>query len=118
MAAHSALEPSPVRTWSVYLPPNPSLDFCLSNFNLVPTDFFHVDSPDSATKPVAILARLGRGPAYVDHHIFMSTNETSHVYHCSFEAHDHDTQMLGHQRLAGRGKYKPVSGAYPPATDL
>ncbi|KAM5353708.1 hypothetical protein ACJ41O_000358 [Fusarium nematophilum] len=92
--------------------------FCLSNFNLVPTDFFHVDSPDSATKPVAILARLGRGPAYVDHHIFMSTNETSHVYHCSFEAHDHDTQMLGHQRLAGRGKYKPVSGAYPPATDL
>ncbi|KAI0448204.1 trihydroxytoluene oxygenase [Xylaria telfairii] len=86
------------------------LDFYLKNFNLVPTDFLYVDEPDGAKKDVAIFAHIDREDDYVDHHtFFMSTNKTSHVHHCSFEVHDYDTQMLGHQWLGEKG-YEPVWG--------
>ncbi|KAJ2996955.1 hypothetical protein NUW58_g809 [Xylaria curta] len=86
------------------------LDFYLKNFNLVPTDFLYVDEPDGTKKDVAIFAHIDRGDDYVDHHtFFMSTNKTSHVHHCSFEVHDYDTQMLGHQWLGEKG-YEPVWG--------
>ncbi len=70
------------------------------NFNLVPSDFLHIYDPSSSNKRriVAVFAHIDRGDAHVDHHtFFMSTNATSHVHHCSFEVHDYDTQMLGHQ---------------------
>ncbi|KAI0554713.1 trihydroxytoluene oxygenase [Xylaria curta] len=86
------------------------LDFYLRNFNLVPTDFLYVDEPDGTKKDVAIFAHIDRADDYVDHHtFFMSTNKTSHVHHCSFEVHDYDTQMLGHQWLDEKG-YEPVWG--------
>jgi len=82
------------------------------HFNLIPTDFLYVPSPDSADtrKNVAMFAHVDRGADYVDHHtFFMSTNPTSHVHHCSFEVHDFDTQQLGHQWLA-KGGYQSVWG--------
>lgn len=82
------------------------------NFNLVPSDFLYVPSPDRQEKRkiVAVFAHIDRGNEFVDHHtFFMSTNATSHVHHCSFEVHDFDTQQLGHQWLAKKG-YKPVWG--------
>jgi len=82
------------------------------NFNLIPTDFLYVPSPDSVEKRknVAIFAHVDRGSDYVDHHtFFMSANPTAHVHHCSFEVHDFDTQQLGHQWLA-RNQYKSVWG--------
>ncbi|KAI5459545.1 trihydroxytoluene oxygenase [Mariannaea sp. PMI_226] len=86
------------------------VNFYLNNFNLVPTDFLHVDIPDGSKKLVALFAHIDRGEDYVDHHtFFMSTNKTSHVHHCSFEIHDYDTQMLGHQWLAKKG-YESVWG--------
>jgi hypothetical protein len=86
------------------------LDFYLKNFNLVPTDFLYVDEPEGTKKDVAVFAHIDRGDDYVDHHtFFMSTNKTSHVHHCSFEVHDYDTQMLGHQWLASKA-YEPVWG--------
>ncbi|KAH8162357.1 hypothetical protein CIB48_g5899 [Xylaria polymorpha] len=86
------------------------LDFYLKNFNLVPTDFLYVDEPDGTKKDVAIFAHIDREDDYVDHHtFFMSTNKISHVHHCSFEVHDYDTQMLGHQWLGEKG-YEPVWG--------
>ncbi|KAI0398036.1 trihydroxytoluene oxygenase [Xylariaceae sp. FL0594] len=97
------------------------LDFYLRNFNLVPTDFLYVDDEseegteeeegtENKKKDVAVFAHIDRGDDYVDHHtFFMSANKTSHVHHCSFEVHDYDTQMLGHQWLAARG-YEPVWG--------
>ncbi|KAH7141797.1 trihydroxytoluene oxygenase [Dactylonectria macrodidyma] len=86
------------------------LDFYLTNFNLVPTDFLHVDLPDGTKKSVALFAHIDRGDDYVDHHtFFINSNKTSHVHHCSFEVHDYDTQMLGHQWLAQKG-YKSVWG--------
>src|SRR4051812_9099006 len=55
------------------------VNFYLTNFNLVPTDFLHVDLPDGSKKSVALFAHIDRGEDYVDHHtFFMSTNKTSH----------------------------------------
>ena len=88
------------------------LEFYLRNFNLVPSDFLQVDDPSSSggKKTVAVFAHIDRGVEHVDHHtFFMSTNDTSHVHHCSFEVHDYDTQMLGHQWLAQKG-YRSVWG--------
>ncbi|MCJ1305639.1 hypothetical protein MMC08_008454 [Hypocenomyce scalaris] len=84
--------------------------FYLSNFNLMPTDWLHVDDKGGNKKDVALFAHIDRGEDYVDHHtFFMSTNKSSHVHHCSFEVHDFDTQLLGHQWLAKQG-YKSVWG--------
>ena len=86
------------------------VEFYTRNFNLVPTDFLYVNTPENEKKDVAIFAHIDRGEEPVDHHtFFMSTNKTSHVHHCSFEVHDFDTQYLGHQWLAAKG-YKPVWG--------
>ncbi|KAI1826563.1 trihydroxytoluene oxygenase [Xylaria intraflava] len=82
-------------------------NFYLTNFNLVPTDFLYVGEPG---KTVALFAHIDRGENYVDHHcFFISTAGSSHVHHCSFEVHDYDTQMLGHQWLAKKG-YESVWG--------
>ncbi|KAH6673418.1 trihydroxytoluene oxygenase [Halenospora varia] len=84
--------------------------FYLINFNLVPTDWLYVDEKDGSMRDVALFAHIDRGEDYVDHHtFFMSTNKKSHVHHCSFEVHDFDTQLLGHQWLAEQG-YKSVWG--------
>lgn len=85
------------------------VDFYTTTFNIVPSDFLHVEK-DSQTVNVAMFAHIDRGTYLVDHHcFFMSTNPTSHVHHCSFEVHDFDTQKLGHQWLAKKG-YQSVWG--------
>ncbi|CAN9118097.1 unnamed protein product [Alternaria alternata] len=79
-------------------------------FNIVPTDFLYINTPEGQQKDVAIFAHIDIGPSYTDHHtIFLSTNPTSHVHHCSFEVHDFDTQNLGHEWLAQKG-YTSVWG--------
>ncbi|KAE8384592.1 Glyoxalase/Bleomycin resistance protein/Dihydroxybiphenyl dioxygenase [Aspergillus alliaceus] len=85
------------------------VNFYTSNFNIVPSDFLHVEQ-EGQRKNVALFAHIDRGADYVDHHsFFLSANETSHVHHCSFEVHDFDTQNLGHQWLADKG-YTSVWG--------
>ncbi len=72
--------------------------FYLHNFNLVPSDWLYVEDADGKKKDVVLFAHIDRGEDYVDHHaFFMSSNPTTHVHHCSFEVHDFDTQLLGHQ---------------------
>jgi len=76
------------------------LAFYTGHFNLVPSDFLYVDDPSapSGKKDVALFAHIDRDDDCVDHHsFFMSSNPTAHVHHCSFEVHDFDTQLLGHQ---------------------
>ncbi|PYH95484.1 MFS transporter [Aspergillus ellipticus CBS 707.79] len=85
------------------------LEFYTRNFNLVPSDFLFVEQ-DGKKVNVAVFAHIDRKQEYVDHHsFFMTTNETSHIHHCSFEVHDFDTQSLGHQYLAKKD-YKSVWG--------
>jgi hypothetical protein len=81
------------------------------HFNIVPTDFLHVPGEGkNQRKTVAMFARVNRGLEHVDHHsLFITSNSTSHVHHCSFEVHDFDTQQLGHQWLANKG-YKSAWG--------
>jgi hypothetical protein len=60
----------------------------------------YVQDPNdpSVRREVALFAHIDRGDDYVDHHtFFMSKNPTTHVHHASFEIHDFDTQILGHQ---------------------
>lgn len=86
------------------------VQFYLANFNIVPTDFLQITLPDETQKSIAMFAHIDRGQDYVDHHsFFMTTSDTSHVHHCSFEVHDYDTQMLGHKWLAQKG-YESVWG--------
>ncbi|OBU00224.1 hypothetical protein VE01_01676 [Pseudogymnoascus verrucosus] len=88
------------------------VQFYTRTFNLVPSDFMYVQDPNdpSARIEVALFAHIDRGDDYVDHHtFFMSKNPTAHVHHASFEVHDFDTQILGHQWLAKKG-YKSVWG--------
>jgi len=85
------------------------LDFYTRTFNIVPSDFLHVDV-GGVERNVAVFAHIDRGSTLVDHHtFFMTMNPTSHVHHCSFEVHDFDTQELGHQWLAKKG-YQSVWG--------
>ncbi|KAL4894481.1 Glyoxalase/Bleomycin resistance protein/Dihydroxybiphenyl dioxygenase [Aspergillus ambiguus] len=86
-----------------------TVKFYTTTFNLVPSDFLYVEEGQGRTN-VAVFAHIDRGSDYVDHHsFFLSTNDTSHVHHCSFEVHDFDTQKLGHQWLAKKG-YTSVWG--------
>jgi hypothetical protein len=73
-------------------------NFYIRNFNLVPSDWLYVEDEDGKRRDVALFAHIDRGEDFVDHHtFFMSSNPTTHVHHCSFEVHDFDTQLLGHQ---------------------
>jgi hypothetical protein len=92
--------------------------FYTRNFNLVPSDFMYITTPSDPSDPsasasrteVALFAHIDRGAEQVDHHsFFMSSNPTAHVHHASFEVHDFDTQILGHQHLAKKG-YTSVWG--------
>ena len=90
--------------------------FYCKNFNIVPSDLLYVpdDSSPSAKKIVALFGHIDRGKDPVDHHsMFLASmtpgSEGPHVHHCSFEIHDFDTQLLGHQWLSAK-KYKNVWG--------
>lgn len=88
--------------------------FYTKYFNLVPSDWLYIDTEEEdgtkGKKDVALFAHIDRGLDYVDHHtFFMTSNPISHVHHCSFEVHDFDTQLLGHQWLAKCG-YESVWG--------
>lgn len=57
-----------------------------------------------------VFFRLDRGSELVDHHcFFLYEGARAHVHHSSFETHDLDTQVLGHDWLRHRG-YKNCWG--------
>jgi hypothetical protein len=59
-------------------------------------------TPDA--KNVIVFNRLARGKELVDHHsFFFFEGPKSHVHHSSFETHDFDTQVLGHDWLRHNG---------------
>jgi hypothetical protein len=81
---------------------NAQVQFYTRTFNLVPSDFLLIPHPNAKSPgeklEVGFFGHIDRGDAYVDHHsFFMTRNPVSHVHHASFEVHDFDTQLLGHQ---------------------
>jgi hypothetical protein len=54
---------------------------------------------------VTVFFRLNRGDELVDHHcfFFFEGPRAPHVHHSSFETHDFDAQVLGHDWLRHKG---------------
>lgn len=51
-----------------------------------------------------VFSRLDRGDELVDHHcFFFFEGPKAHIHHSSFETHDFDTQVLGHDWLRHKG---------------
>jgi Glyoxalase/Bleomycin resistance protein/Dioxygenase superfamily len=79
---------------------NKTFEFYCYNFTFKPSDILY--TPDG--RDVAGFFHLDRGETFVDHHsFFVQEKPPVHVHHCSFEIHDFDTQLLGHQWLEKQG---------------
>ncbi|KAK5687701.1 hypothetical protein LTS10_001841 [Elasticomyces elasticus] len=77
-----------------------TFDFYTSYFNFHPSDIGH--TPEGSN--VIVFNRLAKGSELVDHHcFFFFQGPKSHVHHSSFETHDFDTQVLGHDWLRHKG---------------
>jgi Glyoxalase/Bleomycin resistance protein/Dioxygenase superfamily len=80
-----------------------TFEFYTGNFTFKPSDILF--TPDG--KEVAGFFHINRGDTYIDLIIIPSfvKREKSlvHVHYCSFEIHDFDTQLLGHQWLETQG---------------
>ncbi|PMD50745.1 Glyoxalase/Bleomycin resistance protein/Dihydroxybiphenyl dioxygenase [Hyaloscypha bicolor E] len=73
-------------------------------FNLKVTD--SVFDPESNVDETSFL-HIDKGKEYTDHHsLFLAAgpeDKPSHIHHSSFEVHDMDTQLLGHDWLRNGG---------------
>ncbi|KAI0508678.1 glyoxalase [Xylaria bambusicola] len=75
-------------------------EFYRSRFNFLASDFVH----DEKNTNILAFYRLDRGKEAVDHHSFFLVAATSSkVHHSSFETHDFDVQVLGHEWLREKG---------------
>jgi len=75
-------------------------EFYTTYFNFFPSELVHND--DGVNKTVFF--RLNRGAEFVDHHcFFFFEGPKMHVHHSSFETHDFDAQVLGHDWLRQHG---------------
>ncbi|KAJ4184677.1 hypothetical protein NW759_017019 [Fusarium solani] len=84
-------------------------DFYVHTFNLVPSDIVYLEREGKRTD-VSSFLHIDRGDEFTDHHtFFLSSSKNQRVHHSSFEIHDFDTQLLGHQWLERKG-YKIVWG--------
>ncbi|KAK1768168.1 Glyoxalase/Bleomycin resistance protein/Dihydroxybiphenyl dioxygenase [Phialemonium atrogriseum] len=75
-------------------------EFYSTYFNFFPSELVHLDGVNNT-----VFFRLNRGSELVDHHcfFFFEGPKAPHVHHSSFETHDFDTQVLGHDWLRHRG---------------
>ncbi|KAI1151676.1 glyoxalase [Nemania diffusa] len=81
-------------------------EFYSSRFNFLASDIIH----DAEGINRTVFFRLNRGDEEVDHHVFFLLDGPSYkVHHSSFETHDFDTQVLGHDWLREKG-YKNCWG--------
>ncbi|KAI1336012.1 Glyoxalase/Bleomycin resistance protein/Dihydroxybiphenyl dioxygenase [Xylariaceae sp. FL0016] len=81
-------------------------EFYSTHFNFIASDLIHDDKNIDRT----VFYRLDRGDDPVDHHVFFfAEGKSFRVHHSSFETHDFDTQVLGHDWLREKG-YKNCWG--------
>jgi hypothetical protein len=77
-----------------------AFDFYLSRFNFRASEIVHGEDGVNHTT----FLRLDRGDEMVDHHcFFFFEGPKFHVHHSSFEVHDFDSQLLGHDWLRHKG---------------
>ncbi|KAF3024141.1 hypothetical protein E8E14_006660 [Neopestalotiopsis sp. 37M] len=83
-----------------------TFEFYTTRFNFIPSDIVH----NAEGIDITTFLRLDRGPEQVDHHcFFFYQGPKFHVHHSSYETHDFDTQVLGHDWLREKG-YKNCWG--------
>ncbi|KAL1635814.1 hypothetical protein SLS56_001509 [Neofusicoccum ribis] len=80
---------------------NKAYEFYHTYFNIIDSELVHNEKGENVT----VFSRLDRGKERVDHHcfFFFSGPRAPHVHHSSFETHDFDTQVLGHDWLRHKG---------------
>ncbi|KAF4464554.1 23-dihydroxybiphenyl-12-dioxygenase [Fusarium albosuccineum] len=79
---------------------NFAYEFYTSRFNFTASDLIYNDDG----KNITTFLHLDRDKELVDHHcFFFFEGPVSHVHHSSFETHDFDTQLLGHDWLREKG---------------
>ncbi|KAL5591179.1 hypothetical protein FOVSG1_010068 [Fusarium oxysporum f. sp. vasinfectum] len=77
-----------------------TFDFYTTHFNFAPSDIQH----DETGRHIAAFMHLDLGKTFTDHHsFFIFEGPKSHVHHSSFEVHDFDTEVLGHDYLRHQG---------------
>ncbi|PSR74292.1 Glyoxalase/Bleomycin resistance protein/Dihydroxybiphenyl dioxygenase, partial [Coniella lustricola] len=87
-----------------------SYAFYSSHFNFYPSELIH----DATGRDITVFFRLDKGEEKVDHHCFFffegadadgdgDARAGPHVHHSSFETHDFNAQVLGHDWLRQRG---------------
>ncbi|KAK7743279.1 hypothetical protein SLS53_004364 [Cytospora paraplurivora] len=75
-------------------------EFYSTYFNFFPSELVHNDAGEDVT----VFFRLDHGAEKVDHHsFFFFEGPRCHVHHSSFETHDFDAQVLGHDWLRHKG---------------
>lgn len=76
-------------------------DFYSTYFNFHPSELIHNDAGEDVT----VFFRLDKGDEKVDHHcfFFFEGPRAPHVHHSSFETHDFNAQVLGHDWLRHKG---------------
>ncbi|KAI6359988.1 hypothetical protein MCOR31_009256 [Pyricularia oryzae] len=75
-------------------------EFYSTRFNFFPSELAYNEKEEDVT----VFFRLNRGSQKVDHHcFFFFEGPKMHVHHSSFETHDFDTQVLGHDWLREKG---------------
>ncbi|KAJ2898104.1 Metapyrocatechase [Zalerion maritima] len=81
-------------------------EFYTGRFNFVASDLLH----NPAGQYEASFMHIDLGVNFTDHHsFFIFQGPVSHVHHTSYEVHDFDTEVLGHDWLRNRG-YKNCWG--------
>lgn len=72
------------------------------------SDDVYVEHPDNL---IGSFNRCDRGEEFVDHHVFFCLkHDKAGLNHFSFEVHDVDDVLAGHQRLEQLGKYEHMWG--------
>ncbi|GME29198.1 Glyoxalase/Bleomycin resistance protein/Dihydroxybiphenyl dioxygenase [Neofusicoccum parvum] len=75
-------------------------EFYTTKFNFKASDLLH----DEAGRQTTAFMHIDLGEELVDHHsFFLFEGPEHHVHHSSFEVHDFDIQVLGHDWLRERG---------------
>ncbi len=78
------------------------------HLGLLGSDEVYAGSPDNI---IASFNRVDRGAHHVDHHVFMFLkSEKCGLNHLAYEVRDMDDVFMGHEHLAGVGKYEHVWG--------
>lgn len=94
-----------------------TFDFYTTNFNFVPSDVRSRNAliqsrahdmtqiqHDETGRHIASFIHLDLGETFTDHHsFFIFEGPKSHVHHSSFEVHDFDVEVLGHDYLRDQG---------------